>query len=1467
MVILALPATGYFVLQNNKVQTYLIQKIAKTASENLDAKFQIEAVDYRFFNKIVLKNLYIEDQSEDSLFFAKEVIAKLQKVDRKNKVISLKDISIINAKFYLNKPDSLQPVNLKFLTDIIIKRDSLRTKPRWEINLSNIDMHQSIFRFRNYKDLKRAYGVDFSEIICYIEELDVRNLTIHNKIVDFYIKKLKFIEQSGFQVYSLKSSMSISKQHMKFENLRLRTPNSFLHSDSLSFLHSDFEDYKEFVNLVNFDFAFLESNVSFQDIGYFAPKLKDIDINLVVSGRVHGRVNSLKGKNVKFQVGKQTELITDFDFNGLPDINETFIYANFKKLTASAKDLEIINKFNSGTKKLTIPENLEKLGIISYQGNFTGFIDDFVTYGKFTTNLGNISTDLSLKPDTSRTLAFDGKLQTTNFKVGELVDGSERVGEITMNAQIEGSIGRDKTLKANTDGVIQNIEINNYNYQNIIIDGYLTEKTYDGLLSISDPNIELDFTGNIDFSKDIPVFNFEADVPKANLYGLNIDRQDTTALLSFKVDANFTGINIDQAVGEINFSEAALIKFNEKMDFDTLKIISEQIPDTHKITLKSDYIDASLYGNYKSSSLVQSMKNLFFKYVPALITQPTDTLKTNFNNHFVLDLALKNTSKITLFFIPSLTISDSASIKLNYNEAKQHFHLTGSAKKVNFNTHTFNNLAINFMSTDSLFTASTRTKSVLLNDYIFLENFKTTSITGNNDINLKIDWNNSDEDPTDYKGKILTSTNINQKTAYEDPFFNITILPSQIIVNDTLWNINQSILKIDSTEFTINNFNINHDDQYFKVDGKISENPEDSLTLAFGNIDLSHVNLITKGEKLHFDGIINGNAIFSNIYKNPLFFSKIVVDDLMLNKEMLGYTQISSTWIENQQAINVNAFTQVGGIKSMNISGDYIPEDKTIDFGVTLNEMNLKILNPFLSSFAYDISGTSTGDVNIKGTLNKPIFNGSLFLEKSEMTIDYIKTKYYFNTQAEIENNSIIFNDVNVLDNYGNFATTNGFVKFGPQKNISFNFDINTDNILALNTSGIDNETFYGTAFMSGFINVSGSTGNVFIDISGRTERNTKINIPLQRTGNADKSNFITFINNKTEEELIDDYTIDLTGFGMNFDLEVTPEAEALLIFDSKIGDVIRARGEGNLKMEIDANNNFNMFGDYTIEEGDYLFTLQNVINKKFEIERGGTILWSGAPYNANIDIEAIYKLRTQLTNLFPEDSTEYYRRRIPVECQIYLTENLMNPNILFDINLPSADEEINTRVKSAINTQEKLNRQFLSLLVLNSFMPEQQQGTSNYFADGGTAGLGSVTTSELLSNQLSHWLSQISEEWDLGVNYRPGDDISKDQVEVALSTQLLNDRVSINGNLGYGGQTTERATNLVGDFNVDVKLTKSGKLRLKAFNESNDRLLYEYAPYTQGVGIFYREEFNSFSELFKQFWNNFGRKKKDEDN
>jgi len=320
------------------------------------------------------------------------------------------------------------------------------------------------------------------------------------------------------------------------------------------------------------------------------------------------------------------------------------------------------------------------------------------------------------------------------------------------------------------------------------------------------------------------------------------------------------------------------------------------------------------------------------------------------------------------------------------------------------------------------------------------------------------------------------------------------------------------------------------------------------------------------------------------------------------------------------------------------------------------------------------------------------------------------------------------------------------------------------------------------------------------------------------------------------------------------------------LIFNSQIGDVIRGEGTGNLQVKMDKNYNISMYGDYVIEKGDYLFTLQNVINKKFSIEKGGTLKWMGDPYNALIDISAVYRVKTSLYDLFAGTEQDVdLTRRIPVNCSINLTENLIQPKIDFKIELPTAEERIRDLVGQTIVTQEEVNRQIISLLMLGSFYtPEFLVGKQTTTAGVDLVG---TTSTELLSNQLSNWLSKINNNFDIGINYRPGNDITNEQIELALSTQILNDRVTIDGNLANNAeQKTNTTSNFIGDIDINVKLTDNGKLQLKAYSHSNDNLMYNTyntAPYTQGVGFSYREEFNSLSELMKHYGDFFRRKNK----
>ena len=315
------------------------------------------------------------------------------------------------------------------------------------------------------------------------------------------------------------------------------------------------------------------------------------------------------------------------------------------------------------------------------------------------------------------------------------------------------------------------------------------------------------------------------------------------------------------------------------------------------------------------------------------------------------------------------------------------------------------------------------------------------------------------------------------------------------------------------------------------------------------------------------------------------------------------------------------------------------------------------------------------------------------------------------------------------------------------------------------------------------------------------------------------------------------------------------------LIFDQKIGDVIEGYGEGTITMKISPAEDLRMWGNFTIESGKYLFTMQNVINKPFSIEKGGVIRWSGDPYDALIDISAVYTKRVGLYDLFQDSS---FKKLTPVDLRLHLTEQLFNPNISFDIKVQNVDPNTETQVKRLINTEEEMYRQAVALLVMNRFTTPSEVSNKSTVSSGSVVG---VNAYEMLSNQLSNWASQISNQVNVGLNYRPGDALTSEELQVALSTSLFNDRVTIDGNVGVantGTNTTNQNTsNLVGDFTVEVKASKDGHVRFKAFNRSNNNSLINNvnSQYTQGVGAFYRVEFNTFSELYQKILDVFRRK------
>ena len=1455
-----LSALSFGLLQSNRVQTFLSDKLFHYISENLHARFTLKSINIKFFNTVSIDSLYVEDPHKDTLLLADHVTVKASNLlrallNQKKNRINIKEIELDNSIVNLIT-DSTGTINLQFIIDAVSGKKDTPSKNKKGVIIRKVSFKNSRVAIKRTDSTPKDFGVNFSDLMLNHFNADIRNIKPVKDTVNMQIRHLSFEDKSGLIVNNFSTEFTICSKQLFFGNVTINTPQSNISAPHISLSFNDFKAFKGngIFDQVRLNILLNKSDLNLNDLAYFAPVFRSTDQSLELSGNISGYLSNIKGQNIRLNFGRHSYLTGNLNLTGLPDIRETFIVFDLNELNTNPSDLERLNL--PGQNKIELPPYLAQLGNFSYRGNFTGFITDFVAYGRLHTNIGNIRTDLMFKPDTARHFAFNGKLEMDKFNIGKLLS-TEKLGEVTLQASVKGTSASGKTIDANMNGNIKSIEINAYTYNNIRLLGELTNNTYNGSITIEDPNIGMDFKGKVDFSKKIPTYDFSANVNHANLYALHFDKTNPTHTASFFIKAKASGNSLENLNGEISLLNSLFTKDNDQIQIYDFNLIAKNNADSNSFNIRSDFLDADLTGKFNMNEAKKSFRQFLHVYLPAL-TDSNKIVYTNFKSNFNFDIKFKKTRPIFNYFFPGYYVDDNSIVRGSYNPEENAFSLFMRSPQIKFKGNTWNKMYMNISSDDSTFSITSGSENLLLANRITLKNFSVYSNVFNDTIDVLTRWNNWDS--AAYKGSFIARAAFTPEGKLAKPAVSVNIMPSTIVTQDTLWVVNRSRITYDSSGLAINNFIINHEDQSFIINGKLSKKETDSLTVNFNKFNLDNLNILAKNKGFQFKGIIDGHASVSNVYENPLFKSKLNVDNLIINGEDLGFTEINSSWNNSKKAIHLQAVTTRGSLKTINIEGDYFPKNNgALAFTIDLDKLRLNIISPYVQQLLDDVRGLASGTLSLNGTISQPLLNGSINFQKTIFTFKYLQTRYNFTQKINILNNNILLDNLKLFDEYGSYAIVNGSVRDNYFKDFRFDISLNANDFLFLNTSHADNSMYYGTAFASGLVKFTGTPKNINLDVKAKTEPNTRFFIPLGEEGNISDYSFISFYNEDStlvKKQNLDNYKVNLSGMQMNFDLDVTQDAELQLIFDPKVGDIIKGRGNGDIKMAINTLGKFSMYGEYTITSGDYLFTLQDVINKKLKVESGSKVTWTGDPVNADIDIQATYRTKASLYDLFPstdEAENNYSKNRATIDCQLFMTGKLMNPNIKYDIYLPFADEQTRDRVKNAITSEEDLSKQFLSLLVMGRFLPNLNQKSSNpnYLATGS-----GVNASELLSNQLSNWLSQISNDFDIGVNYRPGDQITSREMEFALSTQLLNDRLSINGNVDVTTNAAANSTNnIVGDFDVDYKLNKSGKLQIKAYNRANDNMIYENSPYTQGVGLLYKEEFNTFGELLKNYW------------
>jgi len=1424
-------------------------------SDKLHSKVTVGKIEFKLFNSISIERLYVEDLQKDTLIYVKQADANFDFWEflKGRVLISSVEFDRLYGNIIIDKTGHS---NLDFVIDAF-KKPASNDTTRFEYQIKHLKLTNSSFSYTNLKQFQPLAKNIFNGNKLKFTNLNTTiSINVFNKdTLSASILNLSGAEQTGLVFKDIKTQFFGSRKGVRIPALDIKLPNSRLHLEDIHVKYDSLGDLKHFFDKVRWNAPISSSYIAFADLRAFVPGFKNVRGAATIKGLITGRISSLHFQKMQIKYGKSFMLNADLDVNGLPDMREVFIYGQIKGLQFEKADLQdFISELSN--KPFVLPKEVDQLGLIHYKGNVSGFLNNLVVFGNLNTNIGSVSSDIMLKLENNlRDLTYNGTIKSTNLQLGKLL-GNKQLGIVSFNLNTLGTKKDNAKFQGSVQAKVSEFQFKNYSYRDVNLGGKYDGKGFDGTVDLKDQNLDAHFVGKIDLTQKLPVYDFGITVLKANLNALKLIDTYPGALISFKGKTNIVGNSLDNINGFIRFDSIQLINQSKTLNIDNIQFISRIEGNSTHFSIVSDYINGVFSGDFKYSSVGQTIDKIVQKYLPSLGDLSKHKTIDKYPNHIDVDLTIENTAKISDILGLPYTFEGISTIKGYIDENTNKIDVSAIIPTFKSNKQQLDNLTLHFENQNQQLQLTSRGQ-LLGKDG--LQNVFMKASAAKDSVIAHLGWQNAQQITN--AGEINTVTkfkNENGKTTAQ-----LSVFPSQVIISDSTWNIHPSTIdfKADST-IHINNFNFDNNRQFIHINGIASKNQDDSLNLLMNKIDLDFVMGLLKLKGISIGGIVTGNASLRSVLHQPVFEANIDVKGFNLNHKLLGDGHISSKWDKpNNQLLAHGAFLDANNDTIVVANGVYTPADDTINVYFNARNFSIEFLTPYLESVVQNLKGGVTGKIRMFGALKHGIsFEGDALVNKGQASVKMLKTTYYLDDSVHLTKKTIEFRNIKIFDQEHNPASLNATLTHnGFFQHMKFDAYISGKNILALNTQAEDNDYVFGKAYANGSVHIFGDEKEANILVNAISQPQTKCYIQMGGTSKASNNTFINFVNKKNFNSKNTVVPHKSMGTDMNvkvnLQIEITPSAEMELIVDPKGGDMISGTGNGNLRVEFDTFNDMKLYGTYTINKGNYLFTLQNLIRKEFKIDQGSTLSWTGNPRNAQVNIRALYPLNASLKDLIDQSQLgTNMRTSIPVNCVLKLTGNLMKPNINFGIDLPQSDEGVKQLVRNTINTDEMMNRQILYLLVFNRFY------TPDYMRSSSTSNLGSNEAlsfaTSTLSAQLNNWISQMSKSNNLsiGFDYRKTDQLSSD-----YQAQILyqpNNRWVVNGNLGYRNDILTTNTNrFISDVDFQYLLTESGKLRFKAYNHTIDRYQLRTATQTQGVGFLYKEDFVSVKDMFKYYW------------
>lgn len=1463
-----------FAIRTSWFQTWAAQQAASYFQDEWGTAVSIDKLDIEFFDEIYLEGVYVEDLKSDTLLYSDLLKVTIGGWDLEERSLDISQVLLENTTAKMRVYQGDTTFNFQFIADYFAsEEEDTTTSEAFTVNVHSIALNNINFLMENQNIPKAEHGMDFNHLHFKQMGGTFSNFAFVGDSIATTIEDLHLKEQSGLILSNLSSEILYSPKLIGFRNLNIAMNNSLIAAPSLSLITKNgSEDFSDFLNKVVFSGSIKKSRLNLGDVAYFVPQIwgmdDDVDLNNI---EIKGPVNGMQLNNVDISMLDTTSIQGNFVIPNM-DNDELEFKEELILFRTSVKDVEKLNLTpfiaeNNG--HITIPKNLQAAEIIKVANtHFTGSLNSFIVDAHVYSGLGNVlindemefhkmeNGDYSYHPINGYNNQKNIVLENVNAAA---LTGSDQIGMIDGYINFEGSGLDPKTMNLRFNGAFNNLSISGYDYNDIVIkEGSFRKNILDCNLEIDDKYLKMKYEGRIDLNHEL-AFNLKTTIDTANLTKLlGLDTVDMwTASV---IELNLQGTDVNKIKGTTSIKNFHFHSPNQQFDMKNMTVDIRRSETSDTINLKSDYIDAKINGKVDLLNIGAVIQTQL-SYVLDNLIKPQE-INSEGNDHFVLNVNLKNVNPILSFVDTSLYIAENTTITSSYDLGRKELELNLESERVLYSGMEFLDIRI-----DNRFDANRANliysvASAKPNDSLKLRNLYIDGLIKNNTLLTNAGYSESEDIKP---GLFAFSTNIS-----EDQVIKIDFDPSFFHVQGEKWIIDKNSQVIYSDKLVnVPDLTVINGDHYLKVHGKVSENPDDWLEVDIHDFDLANLNSLLGGE-ITLGGIINVNGGVADIFNNIKFRAESEITNLEINRELVGDVSLENQWQKATNSVSLLGNLKRDGKETFRFAGSYFVEKEIDNLKAQLIFENTDI--GFLSAFEdeelyTDIKGYLNGNLSVNGELTNPVIKGKLKLKDTRVKVPMFNVAFGANGIISFIDGMIYSDHLDIIDQENNHGEIDMSINHTDWGDWNYDININLDQVgmskkfLVMNTQYKDGDYYYGKAYISGFVNIFGYGDLTEITVEATTKEGTDLVLPLY--GNTELSDesfmiFDTIVPRPGQGGNDEKLALESYGLELNMIFHVTRKAHVSIVFDPLLEDqIVVSDGAGDIEIKMDEYGEMSMFGTYTINQGMYDMHLNNVVGEKFIIDPGSTLKWTQSPYDALIDIRASFDRKVSLEPIMPLGSDDHSGQKELVKVTMIMTETLMSPGIAFSLSAPDAGELEKAALKEIEQNPDELNKQFFALLALQRFLPREGKST-----DGG----GSELVAGLVSDQINGLLGNVSGNGSIEADLGAGGSSLSYKKQVGPNIWITTSVGYTSGGSDTQDESTESATGIIGDVNVEYHLNDDGSFTLNFFNESNTGTDASNAPFTQGVGLHYEETFNTSKDfkLLQRFLNIFRKSEND---